>query len=449
MKIKLSNYKYRYLARVIVEAKTPLMVGSGMKDIVSDALVATDVNGLPYIPGTSIAGVVRSLLDPQKEDTMFGFQNNNEGHGSEIIFTEAKVVNSKGIVVDGIKAKTNDEICEALKKLPIRQHVCINGKGTSDKGCKFDEQVIYAGTRFCFEFEILSESNDNKQKLNSVISVLYNPQFRIGGGSRSGFGKIEPVSIKYAIVDPTDKEYKEQLNLYLEKDSNLEFSGSWAGWKDYEKNDTPTSNVVEYSLTLRPKDFFMFGSGYGDNNGDADMTGVRASRIVWKQDKAELENQCVLLPASSLKGALRHRVAFHYNRLSEAWVGSGKEKDADSNDAVKAIFGSLQGEGRRGNALFSDIIIRDKNLRSKFINHVAIDRFTGGSIDGALFTEYVDYGEVDFETTIVVIKDALSDDKVIKAFELALDDLINGMLPLGGGVNRGNGIFKGVWNKNE
>ena len=60
--IKPTKYTHRFLARLVIEAKTPLAIGSGEKDIISDALVATDVNGLPYIPGTAIAGVVRSLL---------------------------------------------------------------------------------------------------------------------------------------------------------------------------------------------------------------------------------------------------------------------------------------------------------------------------------------------------------------------------------------------------
>jgi len=50
--MKENKFKHRYLARIIFQATTPLAVGSGEKDIMTDALVATDVNGLPYIPGT-------------------------------------------------------------------------------------------------------------------------------------------------------------------------------------------------------------------------------------------------------------------------------------------------------------------------------------------------------------------------------------------------------------
>ena len=38
--------------------------------------------------------------------------------------------------------------------------------------------------------------------------------------------------------------------------------------------------------------------------------------------------------------------------------------------------------------------------------------------------------------------------KALEAFETALTDLCKGYLPLGGGVNRGNGTFKGSLKKN-
>ena len=76
--IKATKYRFRHLARVIIETKTPLAVGSGEKEITTDALVATDVNGLPYIPGTALAGVVRSMIGEEKSKEYFGFQETNE-----------------------------------------------------------------------------------------------------------------------------------------------------------------------------------------------------------------------------------------------------------------------------------------------------------------------------------------------------------------------------------
>ena len=47
----------RFLAQITLQAKTPLKVGSGDSDFLSDAPVQKDFNALPMILGTSIAGV--------------------------------------------------------------------------------------------------------------------------------------------------------------------------------------------------------------------------------------------------------------------------------------------------------------------------------------------------------------------------------------------------------
>ena len=72
-----TKYKYRSLARVIMEAATPLSIGSGDKNIITDALILTDVNGLPYIPGTTLAGIIRHALKKETGDRLFGYQKTN------------------------------------------------------------------------------------------------------------------------------------------------------------------------------------------------------------------------------------------------------------------------------------------------------------------------------------------------------------------------------------
>ena len=62
--------KYRFLAKIIIEAKSPLNIGSGNKGIKSDSLVLRDVNGLPFIPGTTIAGLLRHTLGKDEEKLM-------------------------------------------------------------------------------------------------------------------------------------------------------------------------------------------------------------------------------------------------------------------------------------------------------------------------------------------------------------------------------------------
>lgn len=77
--------------------------------------------------------------------------------------------------------------------------------------------------------------------------------------------------------------------------------------------------------------------------------------------------------------------------------------------------------------------------------HVKIDRFTGGTIDGALFQEKASFTSSRIITDIYVKKNV--DAKALNAFERALNDLCSGALPLGGNVNKGHGCFNGNWEK--
>lgn len=447
-----TKYTHRFLARFIIETKTPLSVGSGDKNIKTDALVATDVNGLPYIPATSIAGVVRSMIGEDNAKNFFGKQSKNESEnrGSEIIFTEAKILNSKGEAVDGLTVDAwKDELLKEYNELPIRQHVRITNYGVADasKAGKFDEQVVYAGTRFCFELEMVSDG-ENYKYFEDVINQFNRKTFRLGSGTRCGFGQIEVISLQTRVLDLRKDE---ELSLYLDKTSKLD--NNWLGWQDNGKQTcTEEDNWTEYKLTLQPEDFFLFGSGFGDQ--DADMTSVKEKKVLWNGINGQLSEDAVLIPATSVKGALSHRVAYHWNRLNGIFaekLTTQTERESvvgSKNKAVQILFGYEDQTNKiqqRGNLLFSDII-EDNKAEEKILNHVAIDRFTGGAINGALFSEKATYGKGQTYTlTILAKNDVLESETTIKeALENALLDISKGMLPLGGGVNRGNGIFTGT-----
>ena len=444
----MKNYQYRLIARVVVVAATPLAVGSGQKEIDTDATVAKDVNGLPYIPGSSIAGVVRHALEDKgcKLNGFFGYQQKDNGQGSEIIFSEAKMIGKEGKAIDGLQVVDfSDTFYSHFNFLPIRQNVRIGHKGVAEKAGKFDEEVVFKGTRFCFEVEAVSESKENGN-FNAIVDALYNAELRIGGGSRKGFGKIEVKSCKTKVVDLANPD---EMDWYLNHTSDLS--------QPFDGDDTTKetySNATVYTLRLQPEDFFLFGAGFGDD--DSDLVPVEEKMVVWKQEggveKPEVKQHKLLIPASSVKGALAHRVAFHYNKKHERWAEdvSTKEQLEDltaNNPAVVALFGSADNNNKqRGNVLFEDII--EDRLTEKIFNHVQIDRFTGGAIDGALFQEKATYGKgACFTTRLTLLKDV--DDDVQEALELALEDICKGMLPLGGGTTKGYGCFEGTLLKNN
>ena len=456
-----NTYKYRLLSRITLEALSPLVIGSGNKNIKTDSVVAKDVNELPYIPATTLAGLIRHSLPEEEQRRWMGFQTKEESYGSQLILSEAKILSEDGKPIDGLSNK-EDAVKQLCYQLPIRQHVRINHQGVAEKNGKFDEEIVPKGMRFCFEMELMSEEGDN-EIMDKILSTIQSNGFRIGSGSRSGFGQISIVSILHRKLNLS---IPEDLKLYLSKSSSLE--KIWEGFEPYTLAENTNTDYISYELTLQPTDFMFFGAGFG--NECSDMTFVREPVIQWDNDgRASIieKEKVILIPGSSVKGALAHRTAYHYNKL-KACFADGKSADelqdhvGKNNKAVRLLFGS-EGDKRgkdkkRGNILISDVTqTQTEELEKKVLNHVKIDRFTGGAVPGALFSEEVLYSpENSFTLELLLYKAAITEDKkdkedkekALKAFETALTDLCKGYLPLGGGVNRGNGTFKGSLKKN-
>ena len=461
------TYKYRLLSRITLEALSPLVIGSGNKNIKTDSVVAKDVNELPYIPATTLAGLIRHSLPEEEQRKWMGYQTKEESCGSQLILSEAKILSENGKPIDGLSNK-EDVVKQLCHQLPIRQHVRINHQGVAEKNGKFDEEIVPKGMRFCFEMELMSEEDDN-EIMDKILSTIQSNGFRIGSGSRSGFGHISIVSILHRKLDLSTPE---DLKLYLSKSSSLE--NIWEGFEPYSPTINTNTDYTSYELTLQPTDFMFFGAGFGDEH--SDMTFVRESVVQWdNNNRASIieKEKVILIPGSSVKGALAHRTAYHYNKLKGCFADGKSAEELQrhvgkQNGAVKLLFGS-EGDNkgknkRRGSILISDIIqTQTKELEKKVLNHVKIDRFTGGAVPGALFSEEVLYApKVSFTLEILLDKAAITEfkenkedkednvdkNKALEAFETALIDLCKGCLPLGGGVNRGNGTFKGILKKN-
>jgi len=200
--------------------------------------------------------------------------------------------------------------------------------------------------------------------------------------------------------------------------------------------DTKPTNHINYTLKITPDDFFMFGSGFGDS--DADSTPVCEKIVDYKRKK--LTYNQILIPASSIKGVLAHRTTYHYNLQQKLFIGYEKAKES-----IKELFGEAKNSkkniyGSKGKILISDCFKPDNN-QTKTFDHVAIDRFTGGGIDGALFQEKTIADDREYKIDILLEKNI--DNKYINAFESALKDIVKGMLPLGGMTTKGHGVFSG------
>lgn len=514
----------RYTVAVLAETDSPLAVNSGDSSLLIDNKIARDANGLPYIPGTSIAGVVRSLYEKEvgfnDAKFLFGFIGRDkirgeQEQGSRLIFSDAHVTEADGsTVIDGLHELKNTDYLQSLLQIPERDHVNINDRGTVKGSNKYDRQILLTGTRFGFEIELTGNEAD-RSAWKKLIELMQHPLFRLGSGTRNGSGKIKIIGLAEREYDLTDKE---DLTDYLNKKSNLNNTLS-ANRKNYSLDNS--SVLQDYSLRLAPKDFMFFGTSLPDS--EVDNKPKAEHKWVWKDGRCELK-EYYLLPATSIKGALSHRTAFHFNRLTDTYIGESEpfttedfnwnadretdtwqlpdtsnwqadderwqaEEDklmqqsfidfkeasnewqrfmnatdtigkrnsrtlptGEENPAVAYLFGTAANQKRQqgniGRVIIEDIYLEKDFCEPHVFNHVKIDRLTGGAYDGALFQEKALYTEQSIDFKIVFYAPADNEkkpdqyDKMKEAFEAALSDIKNELLPLGGAVTKGYGFFK-------
>ena len=517
------EFTQRYIARITVEADTPIAVGSGEKGVIVDRLIAKDANGLPYIPGTSLTGVLRhSFPNDSWVNDIFG-SDGEDGKGSRLIISSAHIIGEDGkTVIEGLQnVDLSSGFYSYFSRLPERDHVRMTDKGAADtKGHgKFDEELVHKGTRFVFELELIG-NNDDSENWAKLLNAISSPAFRIGAGTRKGFGKLKIISkqSKSRVFDLSQGDLKN----YLAKTSSLNYPLD-DKWKVLSLNytDNKMAGWESYEINLQAKDFFLFSAGFGDE--DADNKSKTEKYFTWDSGKPELKESqdYLLIPATSIKGALAHRTAFHYNTLKGMTIDQAgainfsadlkieevlnqlaKDFDLDTlpddsnaiewnqmkeklqnldlnyaglfenfqsdlneeidgmkdgtlpvgenNEAVKQLFGFAKNtegkrEGLRGRVIMDDIYLPFNNGNEKVFNHTKIDRFTNGTIDGALFQEKAYSTNEIIPLKIWVEQTAftgVNGDEMKQAFEKALDDLKTGKLPLGGNSAKGHGIFE-------
>lgn len=475
----MTKLTHRFTARIVLETNTALFVGSGESSLLKDALVVTDANGWPIIPGTSITGVLRhslnNILDDDTLNDLFGFQNNSKGSGSRLLVSHGHMILSESKVAEGLMAEDYAAILAKFEDLPSRQHVRISSQGAAVKGGLFDNEVVYKGTRFMVELE-LKGSKADQDHWDKIIKAISNPLFRIGSGTRNGYGSMKVIAQK-SIQRVYDLTNKDELDKYLNHPASFNTSVSESSALALDMSNEKGS--ITYTLELKPDDFFIFSEGYGDQ--DVDNKPVTEELLIYNDSGFTFEKY-TLIPGSSLKGAIAHRTAFHYNKLKGRFadelipnitykvaenlysgsgnkainvlfgLGNGFEWEEGTQKTIKIGFNDYEhyGDAHRGHVIIDDIYLGEDEVdNEKIFNHVAIDRFTGGAMDTALFSEKVSHlkeGKEDI-TINVYLDNPNLDELCVQALENSLLDITKGLLPLGGMTTKGFGMFTGSLSK--
>lgn len=466
-----------HVARLVLQTETPLSIGAGGSHSLYDNLIVRDANGLPAIPGSSLAGVLRALYreayGQAETDALFGTADRNREKTSRIQVSWGCLHDRNDLPIEGLRepkslADSDDPLLQdALADAPLRRdHVKLNHRGVADGQAKFDRTGLTAGHRFSVELSLWRDA-DEEPAWHNLLALLRHPAFRLGGNTRRGLGKIKVVRCAVGCfklgkhdADGAELARFSRLSQRLAETPNLIRQGLLQADELSEKT---TGERIELRLTPEAEGFRFGGLGapWNDKNSDADASPLIEKQIFWESssvdpvEQGNIQKKALLFSATGLKGALSHRVAYHYNLLAKVFAEEVEDLGAaaKNNPAARALFGYVPEEKDKkaqvGCLLFDDLYLSGDGIKSVQLPHSGIDRFTGGVRDGVLYFEELILHEQSLPVLTLTLTKPKErfDPKHIEALERALDDLCNGYLALGAGGGRGGyGYFSGTWN---
>lgn len=435
-----------YIARCILELKTPLHCGGGKDDGIMDAPVARDAYGLWRIPGSSVAGILRSHLretcDKNAEKALFGYAHQDDrGNASLVWCTDA-------VLLDCDNQPAWHKYLEGAAPtitapVFLRDHVRIDeATGAASNTGKFDEEYVPAGTRFAVEIRLdgwmESPSAEALDYFARLLQALREGAISFGGHGANGYGEytvLQQECRHFALHDPRCMEQWLNLPALTAKAQPLFPADAGKPWQPapaQAKANAPKGISGSFSLPLMTSGPLLIAGGRPEGAIDADMCFAPTVVYDYKQ-KNGLQRTVYTIPGSSLRGVIRHRVLHILRALGFA----------DPQREVARIFGTASGDtGKKGHVRIADAPLQYDNAAvdtraCQIVQHVAVDRFTGGAMDAHLFNE----APVWRDKVKLALRMRLDGLEPAQAGILlhALIDLAQGNVAIGNGGNRGNG----------
>ncbi|MEQ8189855.1 MAG: RAMP superfamily CRISPR-associated protein [Candidatus Eremiobacterota bacterium] len=381
-----------------IELLSPALIGSGNDDF-SDIDVLLDKDEKPFIPATSFIGVLRHYIKSEditenQKETFWGFTRKKEGHQSSILCSDLSCINKFTIKIrDGIKIDNKTGI--------------VKNKG------KYDYQVIERGAKFSLNIEAnYSDKKFIHRMIATICQELERENIRVGAKTNNGLGKIRLNKKEFYDFDFSKKE---DVLRWLKRDFSTKSVIS-------EPPFTIKSEHFTIDATFDLKSSLIIRS-YSEDPGAPDAVHIRSGN----------DN---VLTGSSIKGAIRARAERIINTLGKP------------SEIIEKLFGNVDDEKRSTEARKGKIRVEEVIL-PKFIsevnNRIKIDRFTGGTIESALFDTMPVY--TDFKDRVRNVKITINKYKPHEAglILLVLKDLWTGDLAVGGEKNIGRGVFNGCY----
>lgn len=235
----LDRFYNKYIIKGTLIAETPIHIGAGeesLDPIQTDNSVIKDVNGKPYIPGSSIKGALRSYLetlllsgvdqrfkaclivnDPclgdedEVEKIKRIYQEEKRDRDLDLIVAEeiyrnlCDVCRIFGNPYFASKLKVDDCTLKGDAHLSIRDGVGIDrDTGTAADGKKYDFEQVDAGAQFEFCMSVDNLEPEHEELLKLMVKVLESGQLKVGGKTSVGLGCIRLIDTRAYKIEPTN-----------------------------------------------------------------------------------------------------------------------------------------------------------------------------------------------------------------------------------------------------
>jgi len=405
---------------------SPAIIGSGA-DNETDFDLLTDAEGKPFIPGTSMAGVLRSwcskyIKDKSIIDQLFGSNGGKNPRSSLLLFSDMPIFKEKVGKRAGVKID--------------------NRIGRAEEKKLYEYQVIEEG-EFELRIEAKTGNKDEEELVKKAFRCfndLFREKIRIGAKTNSGYGEIG--------VPKNDNLDYYQFD--LSKTDHLIY---WLKREYDERDKIEVTCLPAFELDQKKK--FLIRVGFK----------LKTSLIIrdysvnpYLPDAISLKTgEHFVISGTALKGALRSRAERILNTLGtdekkteellNNLFGYVEEKNSSEGNRIAnsgstaSAGGDEEKKARKGRLRVNEVKLKDYPAEQQ--TRIKIDRFTGGTMSGALLEEMPVFSKNDGQ--IFNVKIEVDDYKDWEAglLLLLLKDLWTGDLPVGGEKAIGRGVFEG------
>lgn len=396
------TFKYNTIIKYEITAccLEPLHIGNAVGS--KEEVLIHPIDEVPFIQASSISGVFRDYFtkaaDKEKVEKLFGDGN------SKICFTDGRFEETKLLLEFRPRLSINKETgtCDVS-----------DVKGTDKKsGHKFNMEYIGAGAKF--KFSVYLYDFRYQKDIEDIFAALNSETIQLGGQKSNGCGYIKIENLKRISFDMTKGEDRKKWMRedVLSDQDYVDITNSLQSKTEYQKAyEIMVEGCTEGELLVK-------GIAVMDYEGEEEPDAMNMKNA----------NGDYIIPGSSLKGAIR-------NQMEKIAAYLGK------NEVIEDTFGTISRDelqGKTGNISFFDTIIEEKK-KSKNHYRIHIDKFTGGVMERALFSEQNVSGAMKL---LIHIADRNSPQKSCGLLLLALRDLAIGTMSLGSGYSIGKGIMK-------